>query len=203
MAGEAEVLRAVNTLLVRDGRLIGYNTDVIGFRRALEELGWTPRPCTALILGAGGTAKAVAWALSQHPGTALTIANRHEAGAHRLKRWLARHRSGCRVTVRSFRTVRLREHDLLVNATSVGMSPKDGMPVDDGALHRDLVVYDVVYNRLTPLVRAAQRRGCLAANGLSMLVYQGAEAFRLWWHREPPIDAMRRAVEEALCKNEL
>lgn len=198
LADDAKSLQAVNTLLVRNGRLIGHNTDVVGFQRALEALGWRPHPGAALILGAGGTAKAVAWVLSRHPGATLTIANRHEAGARRLKRWLGRHRPRCRVMVRSFRELKLREHELLINATSVGMCAEDGMLVDAGALHRDLIVYDVVYNRLTPLVRAAQRRGCLAANGLSMLVYQGAEAFRLWWRREPPVDVMRRAVERAI-----
>ena len=200
LVDEAKVLRAVNTLLVRDGRLIGYNTDVIGFLRALKALGWTPRPCAAVILGAGGTAKAVAWALTRYPRTTLTIVNRHPAGARRLARWLMRHRPACQVVIRSLQEVSLRGQELLINATSVGMSAGDSMIIDAGALHRDLVVYDVVYNRLTPLVRAAQRRGCLAANGVSMLVYQGAESFRLWWRREPPITAMRRAVEEALCR---
>ena len=87
---------------------------------------------------------------------------------------------------------------MLINTTPVGMRETDEPLIDPGKLPHGLIVYDLVYNRATRLVREARRRGCLAAGGVSMLVYQGAEAFRLWWRRNPPTEAMRQAVEQAL-----
>ena len=83
---DAKALGAVNTVVVRHGRTVGYNTDVDGFARALKELGWRPGPCAAVILGAGGAARAVAWALSRAPGIRLTIANRRLERARQLAR---------------------------------------------------------------------------------------------------------------------
>lgn len=197
LAEEAKVLGAVNTMVVRHGRLIGYNTDVVGFERALEELGWQPRRCTAILLGAGGAAKAVAWVLSRTPGSRLIIANRHLDRAQRLAAWLTRLRPRCRIEVRVLGPVDVRGCDLLVNATPIGMKGEATIPSIRG-FSRRVLVYDLVYHRLTALVRQARRHGCVAANGASMLVYQGAEAFRLWWRRPAPVDVMRRAVERAL-----
>jgi shikimate dehydrogenase len=96
------------------------------------------------------------------------------------------------------RKVSLSEADLLVNATTVGMRASDGLLIDPRQLHRGLLVYDMVYHRETPLVQAARRRGCVAANGLSMLLYQGAESLRLWLRRAPPLAPMRRALIQAV-----
>lgn len=200
LSREAAMVRAVNTVVIRRGRLVGHNTDVSGLSRAVAELGWRPaKRSSVVILGAGGAAKAAAWAVCRHPGVELTIANRHPAKAQRLARWLARARPHGHVRVQALRDVELGGAHLLINATSVGMRAEDDVPIAVGRLRRPTMVYDVVYTRQTPLVREARRRGCVAANGLSMLVYQGAEAFRLWWHRRPPIDAMRRAVAHALA----
>ena len=194
----ARAMGAVNTLVIRQRRVVGYNTDGLGFRRALEELDWRPGPVRAVILGAGGAARAVAWELSQCPGSRLTIANRTPARARRLAAWLSRARERVHVSAVALRQVRLDGVELLVNATSVGMRASDGMPIRLEGLHRGLLVYDLVYHRQTPLVVAARRRGCVAANGLSMLLYQGAESFRLWWHRPPSVAAMRRALYAAV-----
>lgn len=197
---EARALRAVNTLIIRRGRIRGENTDVAGFLRALAELGWTPRPCAALVLGAGGAARAVVWALSQQRGMELTIANRHLARAQALARWLSRARPGRNIRAMPLHRATARGYQLLINATTVGMRRQNEIDsvINLDGLAKQTVVYDLVYNRPTRLVQQARRRGCLAANGLSMLVYQGAESFRLWWHRQPPIAVMRKAVEQAL-----
>ena len=200
---------AVNTIVVRGRRLIGYNTDAVGFVRAIQELGWKPRPtrphtktfgvgARAVILGAGGAARAVAWALAHHPGSCLTIANRHAGRARALARWLQRIRPRTPVQVAPLRTVKLDGAELLVNATTVGMRAGDRCPIDPRQLHRGLLVYDLVYHRETALLRAARGRGCVAAGGLSMLLYQGAESLRLWLHRPAPLDAMRRALRQAV-----
>ena len=91
---------------------------------------------------------------------------------------------------------------LVVNATTVGMRASDPTLIDPAALSRRTVVYDLVYQHETRLVREARRRGCVAAGGLSMLLYQGAESFRLWLRCDPPIDAMRAALLRAMRSSE-
>lgn len=198
----AKAVGAVNTIVIRNRRTIGYNTDGVGFTRALGELGWRPHRACVVILGAGGAARAVAWELARLPGTCLTIANRHIERAQRLARWLVRHRPKVCVRAVPLHRACLDEVQLLVNATTIGMHPRDGLPIEPEALRRGLFVYDLVYHRHTPLVRAALRRGCVAANGMSMLLYQGAESLRLWLHRQPPLDVMRRALQHALEQRE-
>ena len=194
---DAKALGAVNTVVVCRGKTIGYNTDVAGFTRALKELGrHSGPPHAATILGAGGAARAVAWALSRTPRTRLTIVNRHVERAWQLARWLRRRRPRISVRVQPLRRVSLADQDLLVNVTSVGMRAGDPSPVDLAGCPKTLLVYDLVYHRVTPLVRQARRHGCVAQNGLAMLLYQGAEAFRVWTHRRPPIEVMRRALEQ-------
>lgn len=195
---DARAIGAVNTIVIRGRRLIGYNTDGIGLRMALQELGWRPRPTCAVILGAGGAARAAAWELSRIRGSCLTIANRHVQRAQTLARWLKRFHPRACIQAVPLGHVTLDDAELLINATTVGMRASDGLPIDARSLRRGMLVYDLVYHRQTPLVRAARRRGCVAANGLSMLLYQGAASLRLWLHRTPPIDAMRRALTRAL-----
>jgi len=206
---DARAIGAVNTIVIRGRRLIGYNTDPIGLRMALQELGWPacrsdtavgrrPRPTCVVILGAGGAARAVAWELSRIRGSCVTIANRHVARAQTLARWLKRaHPQACVQAVPLAR-VDLHDADMLVNATTVGMRASDGLPIDVRTLRRETLVYDLVYHRQTPLVRVARRRGCVAANGLSMLLYQGAASLRLWLRRAPPFEVMSRALIRAI-----
>ena len=193
----AAAVGAVNTIVIRNRRLVGYNTDGAGFSRALKELGWRASPCRAIVLGAGGAARAVAWELARAGGE-LTIANRHLARAQRLARRVAASHPRTRIRVAPLRGVRMEGADLVVNATTVGMRASDAPPIDPAALQRGTLVYDLVYHRDTALVRAARRRGCVAANGLSMLLYQGAESFRLWMHRPAPVETMRRALNDAI-----
>jgi len=194
----ANAVGAVNTIVVRNRRLIGYNTDGIGFRRALQELGWRRRPQLAIVLGAGGAARAVAWELAQVPGMRLVIGNRTNARARHLARWIASKRRGVRVASAPIARLPLEAADLLVNATTIGMQAGQKPLVDARRLPAQALVYDLVYNRRTALLDAARRRGCIASDGLSMLLYQGAEAFRLWLHRAPPVDVMRTALTRAL-----
>jgi shikimate dehydrogenase len=198
----AAAMGAVNTIVVRGRRMTGHNTDGAGFARALRELGWRPRPGRVLLLGAGGAARAAAWELAAVPGMELIIANRHPARARRLAAWIARVRPRCCVRAVAVRRARVEGVGLVVNATTVGMRASDPPLIDPAALSRHAVVYDLVYQHETRLVREARRRGCVAAGGLSMLLYQGAESFRLWFHRAPPIAAMRTALLRAMRNSE-
>ncbi len=194
----ARAVGAVNTIVIRGRQAAGYNTDGIGFRMALRELGWRPRPIRAVLLGAGGAARAVAWELGRAAGSELTIANRHPARARRLARWLARARPGILVRACALEEVDLGAAELVVNATTVGLRGRERLPLALQTLRRGTLVYDLIYHRQTPLVREARRRGCVAAGGLSMLLYQGVAALRLWLNRSPPLEAMRQALVRAV-----
>lgn len=201
--GLARRIGAINTLVNREGKLIGYNTDAGGFLRALkEEGGFQPRGRRAVVLGAGGAARAVAFALAGEGAASIAIINRTRERALALAEELrpveaqalapqdpgvARALGGCH---------------LVVNCTSVGMrhsSTEGESPLKAELIPPQALVYDLVYNPpLTPLLRAAQGRGARTLGGLAMLVYQGAEAFQLWTGREAPLEVMMRAAREAL-----
>ena len=199
----ARAAGAVNTIVIRNRRTVGYNTDGIGFVRAVGELGWRPRPdAQAVVLGAGGAARAVAWELARRGRGCVAIANRHPARAKRLAAWLSRQRPSACVCAVPLGEVDVAAADLVVNATTVGMRAGDRPLIDPSRLRRAAIVYDLVYHRETALVRGARRRGCVAAGGLSMLLYQGAESFRLWMGRPAPVKTMRHALMRAMRSSE-
>ncbi|MGI9953188.1 shikimate dehydrogenase [Moorellaceae bacterium AZ2] len=199
----ARLIGAVNTIVIREGKLVGYNTDAGGFRRSLEEAGVDPAGKRALVLGAGGAARAVAFTLAQAGCAALTLANRNRDRARELARALE---EACCPGVdifpledRALAEV-LPGVDLVINTTSVGMNPyREEVPFNPDLLQPHHLVYDVVYNPPeTRLLEAARRRGCSVIPGLSMLLYQGAEAFTLWTGREAPLEVMRKTLDSLL-----
>lgn len=204
----AKAIGAVNTLAIRDRRITGYNTDAAGFSEGLlEDLGGVGG-AQVLLLGAGGAARAVGAALAGLGTRTIWIANRTprraEALAVRLRRLIGP-RIRPHVALIPWRPGTLRAAagaaDLVVNATSAGMRAGDAPPVDPEWLRPDARVYDLIYHRETELIRGARRRGCIAAGGESMLLYQGAASLRLWVRRPPPIDAMRRALRAAAARH--
>ena len=204
----AAAIGAVNTLARGTHGFIRHNTDVIGIERTLrEELKTNLSGARVVVLGAGGAAKALLWTLSRlHPGR-VRIANRTASKVAALRRWWRGLGSVASLEAIAFERKALRqaleEADVLINATSLGLKPGDRLPIDPSALHRRLRVLDLVYaSPATALVRSARRRGALAVDGRPMLVYQGAAAFELWWNRQAPVEAMRRAVDSAARKAE-
>jgi shikimate dehydrogenase len=205
----AGAIGAVNTIAVRGKRLIGYNTDAPGFLRALHDAGLEPSGRCALVLGAGGAARSVAFALAE-AGCAVTIYNRTVRRAEALAGHLqGLELSGPAVSVpgeAALRTLDLNRFDLLVNATTVGMWPDcEDSPWPDGlSIPSRWKVFDLVYNPLeTRLLREARRAGARAIDGLGMLVWQGALAFELWTGEAPPVSLMRAAALEALGSDAL
>lgn len=196
----AALIGAVNTVVNNAGRLKGYNTDSSGFLRSLEEQGFNPQGKRAVILGAGGAARAVAFALADAGCACLTIANRNLERAEALAASLTIY--GTSSEVCSLRSAGLASKlagvELVVNAASIGMWPHlETMPLSAEWLRAGQWVYDLVYNpRDTKLLQAARQRGCRTLSGLSMLLYQGAEAFTLWTGETPPLAAMRQALME-------
>ena len=178
LSDAARAIGAVNTLtFADDGRITGDNTDAGGLLDAVGE----PVPATALVLGAGGAARAVVWALAQ-AGAEVTVWSRTPESAAELAADLGVGHSE-----------RPGPSELLVNATSVGLRSGDsleGLPLVDAR-----VVVDLVYGTgPTPVVSWAEERGARVVDGLEVLVRQGARSLALWTGEEPPVDAMRRAV---------
>ncbi len=193
----AKAIGAVNTLVIRNRKITGYNTDALGFLKALREMGRVEAG-HAVVLGAGGAARAVVWALSGIRGMRLTIANRHLSKAKRLARQASHWHAGTgAIKATTLDKLHLKDADWLINATTVGMQPGKP-PVDLSHLQRATRVYDLIYHRETELVKAARRRGCVASGGLSMLLYQGAQSLELWTRRKAPIEIMREALKRAL-----
>ncbi len=191
---EAQAIGAVNTIVNEAGRLIGHNTDAPGFARALEAAGVTARGMWAVVLGAGGAARAVVYALVQ-AGARVRVANRTFARAAALAEAFGA--EAVPFEGPAFAQA-VRAADLLVNATSVGLNDPNASPIPEGVWPRVAVV-DIVYNPLeTRLLREARAAGLVAVDGLGMLVWQGALAFELWTGRKAPVAAMRAAARMAL-----
>jgi shikimate dehydrogenase len=195
-------LGAANTLVrLAGGRLRADNTDLYGFARTLAEAGLALRSATAVVLGAGGAARAVLVALAEAGVARLIVANRHPERAARLVAALGL--TGI-ATAAPLADAALRPWlpgaALIVNATAVGWHG-DETPLDPDLLPAGAAVYDLTY-RSTALLRAARARGLLALDGLRMLVYQGARSFELWTGRAAPLPVMLAAAEAALAARE-
>jgi shikimate dehydrogenase len=202
-AGRA--IGAVNTISVKDGRLIGHNTDGDGFLAALRESGFDPTNRAVLVLGAGGGARSVVYALAQ-AGCGVTLHNRTEERAARLIRDLqgtgSRKGGGWLKQTASLQGLELSDFDLLVNTTPLGMWPNiDASPwPEELAIPSHWTVYDLVYNpEQTRLLSQVQAAGATPVGGLGMLVHQGALAFELWTGQAPPLEVMAAAAKEALA----
>jgi len=207
----ASLIGAVNTIVKRDDRLAGFNTDAHGFIQALREQGnFEPESKEAVILGAGGAARAVSFALMQKKAASLTILNRTleraEALADSLRSCQASTRLETKIVVLPWSTVNMPgtfEHcHLVVNCTTIGMkhSPEEGKsPLSLETIPSTALVYDLIYNPWpTPLLHLAQRAGANILGGLPMLVYQGVASFELWTQRKAPVDIMLKKAEEVL-----
>lgn len=197
----ARDLAAVNTLWLEDGRLCGDNTDAAGFLAALDEeaANWRAARGPALVLGAGGAARAVVSAL-RGCGREIILVNRNLARAEAVA---AHFGAGARAAGWAALPALLPEAGLLVNTTSLGMRGQPPLEVDVTLLPDDAVVDDIVYTPLeTGLVRAARARGLVAVGGLGMLLHQAAPGFARWFGVRPQVDAQLRALVEADVRKE-
>jgi shikimate dehydrogenase len=195
--GDSQISGSVNTIINRDGRLIGTSTDGIGFVRSLQEEGRfeiAGRNC--LLLGAGGAARAIIYRLIAAKISSLVIVNRDFEKAVSLQEQIW-NSSGFAVAVQNL--TKLDEldwgsFDLIVNSTSVGLHGEDSL-VPLHFLKPRHFVYDLVYKKGgTQLYRDATAAGSRVLSGISLLLYQGVESFRLWFEVDPPVGIMRRAL---------
>ncbi len=198
---EAEAIGAVNTVVNVQGQLTGHNTDAIGYIRSLqEEKQWKPHGKVVTVLGAGGAARAVAYGLLEHDVQQLYIANRSPDKAEALCNELGKLFVD-RISFVAWKQLPayLKKSDLLLNATAVGLGGTRFEQLDLSQLPQHALVSDLVYAPAeTPLLHEAKQAGYTTHGGLGMLLYQGAEAFRLWFKQAADVEIMRRALTEEL-----
>lgn len=210
----AEIIGAVNTIKITEGKMKGFNTDGEGFVRGLEaDKGVNVAESTFVVVGAGGVSRAIMTVLASRKAAAddagrepgipacekkIYLANRTMKRAEELCDKLNKLVCDCCVPVPLDETLAqyIDKADVLVNATNVGMPPQQDMtPVDTAMLHSGMLVADVIYNpRKTKLLEAAEAMGCDIVNGQSLLLHQGKMAFNIWTGLEAPGDDMFKAV---------
>lgn len=199
----AEEIGAVNTIINRKGRLVGYNTDGVGYLLSLrDELGFTPRGKNIVIIGAGGAARAIFYTTLLDAPASVVVANRTPERAKALidefsPRFpeVAVSSAGLGPGLSGYAA----SADLVVNTTSLGMMGAGEVPLPFDALSRSAIVSDIVYKPLeTPLITQAEELGLRTHKGLGMLIRQGAVGFELWTGRAAPVEIMRMAAMAAL-----
>lgn len=198
LSEEARILGAVNTIKITKEKLIGYNTDVYGFEKCLE--GIDVPECSALLIGAGGAGKAVAYTLCKLNVKNLYISNRTEEKAKQLIQFMSS------VFNREIRFIpfdqldTLGPMDIIVNATPLGMKGiREELEIPTSIIGRHTMAIDLVYNPpITRFLKIASSFKANTLNGIKMLVYQGAASFKIWTGLDPPIDAMEEAVRRCL-----
>ena len=197
---------AVNTIVNRDGRLTGHNTDGPGFLRALlVETGYSPEGTRALVLGAGGAARGILLALARGGVESLVIANRTLERAETLAQLASE--NGVKAEAIPLSTDALTQAAgsaaLIVNCTTMGMShgpDERGSPLSTTQIPATAIVNDLVYNPMeTPLLREAAAAGATTLGGLHMLVYQGVLSFQMWTGRDAPVDVMLAAAAKEMA----
>ena len=200
----AEKIGAVNTIKNEGKYLIGKNTDASGAKKALLDAGCEITGKKALILGAGGAAKAVSFAISEDLD-AVYIANRTEKRAIKLAKDLTNKTTikavGKNMSINTLKNL-VNDVDILINTTPLGMYPDiEESPISKEMLHNNLFVFDIVYNPLeTRLLKEASKIGCKTLGGLDMFVNQGALAFEWWTGKKPNLNLMKEKVVEFLGK---
>jgi shikimate dehydrogenase len=199
-----KTIASVNTILNKDGKLLGFNTDGVGALSALEQNGVEVSGKKILLLGAGGAAKAIAYIISQEAAE-LVILNRTLNQATEIANIL-KQKFNKKINVDTLSPSAIRDNlanaDVLINATSIGMKPNANQTlVEPQLLKSDLAVMDIVYDPLeTKLARDAKAAGAKVVSGVEMLIYQGAASFEIWTACNAPVEVMRKAALSHLLK---
>ena len=199
---DAMVIGAVNTVVNDGGMLTGYNTDVAGFLAALAEANFLPEDCHAVMLGAGGAARAILWGLCKKRAEFVTIGARNPQKADALAKDFLSYGNveGFDWNSDEFKEL-MQSADILINTTPLGMFPNvdDMPPVDLKLLPEGALVYDIIYNPVeTKLLRTAKELGYPTLNGASMLLLQAQEAYRLYTEQLPDMKVMTETLDKFL-----
>ncbi|MCI9082300.1 MAG: shikimate dehydrogenase [Lachnospiraceae bacterium] len=198
----ARLAGAVNTVIVKNGRMIGHTTDGTGYMRSVIDAGYNIIGKKMTLLGAGGAATAICVQAALDGVSSIDMFKRKNASWDKTMEFCQQtaFETGCKINLLDFNDTDLLAESIsksavLTNATSLGMAPDtDISPIPDPAmLRQDLIVSDIIYNpRKTLLIEQAEQQGCPCFNGLYMLLYQGAAAFTCWTGREMPIDVIKQ-----------
>lgn len=200
----AKTINSVNTLLNREGKLLGFNTDGVGALKALRQNGVEPKGRKVLLLGAGGAARAIAFIMVKEADE-LAVLNRTVKLAQELANLLEK-TVNKKIVAGSLSPKEIQQNlqdsDILINATSVGMKPNaNDSPVAPKLLRPNLAVMDIVYNPIeTKLAKDAIAAGAKVISGVEMLIYQGAASFEIWTGKSAPVEVMRQAALNHLQK---
>ena len=180
LSHEADKTQSVNTIVFKKGKLIGYNTDIIGFDKAIKNLNFNIKGKKVLILGAGGVVPSIIFALQEMSVSEITITNRTKQKAESLK-----------ILFRNLRVLEwgnLIEFDVVINATSLGLN-NEKINLDFSKVGKKKLFYDVIYNPVeTNFLKEGKKLGSITENGQGMFIYQAAEAFKLWHGIEPKVN---------------
>jgi shikimate dehydrogenase len=198
---EAELIGAVNTIKVSQRKREGFNTDGEGFLNHLSvDLGFNPKDKNIAIIGAGGAAKAISVYLSRKKPKSIALYDIDRQRLSALVRQLKENFNHIEfMQADSLAGLEIRDRDLLVNATPIGMKDSDPCLIEEEMLHERLLVYDLVYNPpQTKLLALAEKVGARTANGLGMLLYQGARSFELWTGEKAPLEIMREELSKGV-----
>ena len=196
----ASLIGAVNTIDFKEMK--GYNTDGIGAVKAIEEV--TPiKNKKIVVAGAGGASRAISFYLAKYNAESITILNRNQKKAEKLAEDILNSNLCSSVQSNSITTIdsTISDADILINTTPVGMHPKsDEKPITTAlSINEDMVVFDAVYNpNETGLLKETLKAGATPVYGIKMLLYQGAECFKIWTSQHPPIDVMESALKSKL-----
>lgn len=199
---EAALIGAVNTITLKNGRMVGGNTDAIGFIRSLKEKGFRPRGRHAAIIGAGGSARAVGVALCRAGAKRLVIINRNRSRGRRFARELSKLGNVSFVASDDISAAKAAgECDLIVQTTPCGMKRTDPMPVAGITFHKGQWVYDIIYSPIeTRFLKKARMSGARTVNGLGMLVCQGSESFKMWTGHHFPEDKILGLLKRTVTR---
>lgn len=204
LSPEAEILGAVNTVKKSGNKWIGYNTDLYGFLKSLSEIGFRAKNKRVVILGAGGSARAITYGLAKSGVRQIAIFNRTTSRAQRIVSQFKKKFPKIDWAVYPINQKKLKKvlsnSDFLVNTTKVGLKPSDPLLVSRSVFpKRKILVYDLIYKpKQTKLLKLALSLGHKTINGEAMLIHQGARAFELWTGKRAPVRDMKKALSAAL-----
>lgn len=198
MSESAKLIGAINTIVVRDGKLYGENTDGKGFVRGMTEDGISLEGKSIVILGAGGAARAISVECALAKAASITIVNRTEEKGKELAE-LLNGKTPCRAAFMKWTAgIAVPPCDILVNATNIGLYPDTNAPdIDYDSIKAGMIVQDIIPNpAITPFLKKAEAKGATVRDGQSMLVHQGALGVELWTGKKPDVKQMRAALAE-------
>ncbi|MEG0585161.1 MAG: shikimate dehydrogenase [Christensenellaceae bacterium] len=198
LAKSAELIGAINTVVRENDSLVGYNTDGAGFVRGIKSQGIELRGKEIAVMGAGGASRAICVECALAGCKKISVINRNIQRGTELVELLNHKTDAQAVYIKWAGTVHIPQCDILINATNIGLYPDCNVPdIDYEDITPQMIVQDIIPNpALTPFLKKAKQKGAVIFDGLSMLVYQGEIAFKLWTGKTPNIKTMKKALEQ-------